>query len=68
MIVDDIFNRTPTTDAAKQRALTLARRGYLRSEIVRETGLTAAEVSTIKQRIEDEAAQGRCSKTEDLFR
>jgi hypothetical protein len=66
-MTDDLFTRIPPTEAAIQQAIKLARRGYLRSEIVRATGLSAYDVSAIKQKIEDEAAQGRCSKTEDLF-
>jgi hypothetical protein len=63
----DLLTRPPPTEQALKRGMRLARRGYLRSEIVRATGLSADEVSAIKQRIEHEAAQGRCSKTEDLF-
>jgi hypothetical protein len=63
----DILTRPPPTEAALAEGNRLARRGYLRSEIVRATGLSADEVAAIKQRLIDEAAQGRCSKTEDLF-
>jgi hypothetical protein len=66
-MMTDLLTRPPPTESALAEGNRLARRGYLRSEIVRATGLTADEVSAIKRKIEDEAAQGRCSKTEDMF-
>jgi urease alpha subunit len=64
-----IFTHDPSpTPAQIDRALTLARQGYLRVEIVRDTKLSAEIVNRIVDALRDRVKpDGRCDRTDDLF-